>query len=133
MLPTYTPLQPPIFQHFQPKQSLDERFFVNVLNFFVDHQEPVERFHTPNEGVVNPSQQQQQSSGSRLQRHEDQLDDGYNQTSPRDGSRPGIQNMRPQQRKSENAYDQEYVGSSSAARKVMDFFRRRGKGGGVYD
>ncbi|KAF2859372.1 Pkinase-domain-containing protein [Piedraia hortae CBS 480.64] len=38
----------------------------------------------------------------------------------------GLQMSRPQ-RRFENAYDQGHGGSSSGARRVMDFFRRRGK------
>jgi protein-serine/threonine kinase len=36
-------------------------------------------------------------------------------------------NIRPNQRKFGDAYDKGHEGSSSGARRVMDFFRRRGR------
>jgi protein-serine/threonine kinase len=52
----------------------------------------------------------------------------YSQSSQQDVSRPTRdQSLRPNQRRFGDAYDHGHGGSSSATRRVMDFFRRRGK------
>lgn len=126
----------------QRKQFRDDGYGGNLLEPSTSgpqqqgQQEPVERYYTPTESAEasRPSRQQQQqqpdgynagSSSNGPQQH-DFADDGYNQTAPLDNGR-GAQNIRPQQRKFGDAYDQGHGGSSSGARRVMDFFRRRGK------
>ncbi|KAK5121232.1 hypothetical protein LTR85_005398 [Meristemomyces frigidus] len=132
---TETP--PPV----QRKQFRDDGYGGNALApSSPGPQDPVERFYTPTESVDRRAQPARQadmynSGGARQQAQHQQgyqqpdfMDDGYNQTSPLDsGGRGQAQHIRPQQRKFENAYDQGHGGSSSSAKRVMDFFRRRGK------
>jgi protein-serine/threonine kinase len=58
-------------------------------------------------------------------------DDGYDDTNnddeDNDGNLRSQTSLRPQQRKFGEGYDHGHGGSSSATRRVMDFFRRRGK------
>jgi protein-serine/threonine kinase len=56
-------------------------------------------------------------------------DDGYDDNLPdeNDGNLRSQTSLRPQQRKFGEGYDHGHGGSSSATRRVMDFFRRRGK------
>jgi protein-serine/threonine kinase len=129
----------------QRKQFRDDGFGSNRLdNSSPAHaqQEPVERFYTPNETLdqrVQPQQQPRQdqynvsgalprpNASNNYLEPEFAADDGYgsNQTQPLNAS--GAQNIRPNQRKFDAAYEQGHGGSSSGARRVMDFFRRRGK------
>ncbi|KAK4542817.1 hypothetical protein LTR36_006193 [Oleoguttula mirabilis] len=120
----------------QRKQFRDDGYGGNVLPASPGPQEPVERFYTPTESVDRRAQQprldQSNPGGARQQgqagyQQPDFMNDGYNQTSPLDSGNGQPPNIRPQQRKFENAYDQGHGGSSSGARRVMDFFRRRGK------
>jgi len=122
----------------QRKQHHDDGYGGNAI----DQQEPVERFYTPHESPLDRRGQQQQqqarpdqynsAGGPRMQQQQQQQyqqpnfkddDQGINQTAPLSAQN----NIRPQQRKFDDAYDQGHAGSSSGARRVMDFFRRRGK------
>lgn len=122
----------------QRKQFRDDGYGGNALGPpSPAPQEPVERFYTPAESMDRRAQQparpdQHGSGGARQSvgpgyQPSAFMDDGYNQTSALDSGRSQAQNIRPQQRKFENAYDQGHAGSSNGARRVMDFFRRRGK------
>ncbi|KAK4551849.1 hypothetical protein LTR86_010845 [Recurvomyces mirabilis] len=133
----------------QRKQFRDDGYGNNSLepNGLQQHQqqqEPVERFYTPNEepnrqlGAGRPGQyannnagrpQQQQQQDNYLQPSFSNPDDGYgtNHSAPLDSAGGVAGNMRPNQRKFDDGYEQGSAGSSSGARRVMDFFRRRGK------
>ncbi|KAF2765193.1 Pkinase-domain-containing protein [Teratosphaeria nubilosa] len=123
----------------QRKQHRDDGYGSNLLDQSVHQQDPPERYYTPNEDLNAQARPgQYQSGGAPLRQPEThetygsasdgyRADDGYgaNQTQPLGGSQVGI---RPQQRKFGDVYDQAgHGGSSSGARRVMDFFRRRGK------
>lgn len=103
-------------------------------------QEPVERYWTPNETL---EQAQSQSPGYHTQfgqrmaseqQGQQQADDGYGygaQQQQQDNYDEAAQRqqggMRQPQRKFAHEYEGGSAGSSSATRRVMDFFRRRGK------
>lgn len=112
----------------QRKQFRDDGYGGNRLEQLPGQPESVERYYTPTENVNEHMQQQRldqygQTVGRAQQQHQyapqqtDVADDGYNSTMP----------LRPQQRKFDDAYEAGHGGSSSGARRVMDFFRRRGK------
>lgn len=87
-------------------------------------QEPPERFYTPDPGMPGTSSSAHEQHG--------QYNVGVNgEWEPvRDGQEPARQrdqSLRPNNRKFGDAYDHGHGGSSSATRRVMDFFRRRGK------
>ncbi|KAK5130857.1 hypothetical protein LTR08_001629 [Meristemomyces frigidus] len=133
-LPPQPAQQVPTPTTMQRKQLRDDGYGNNVLEpGHTGGQESPERYYTPMETGDQRTQQshpdQYNPGGNQQQQHqhpESLADDGYNQTAPLESGRDQ-QNMRPQQRKFENAYDQGHAGSSSGARRVMDFFRRRGK------
>lgn len=128
------PLQPSeALSPIQRKQYRDDGYGGNILepDTIAD---PPERFYTPAESnrqqYVPSGQDQYDASAGQPEQYDNYaaaVDDGYDNESPIDPSRQGVQNIRPQQRKFESAYDQGHAGSSSGARRVMDFFRRRGK------
>ncbi|KAK5113928.1 hypothetical protein LTR62_003051 [Meristemomyces frigidus] len=129
-------LSPPV----QRKQFRDDGFGGNSIERNASQQqEPVERFYTPSEEPANgaaPGRPGPYNSGvggsGRAQPDVNYMepdfptDDGYgaNQTP---GLTAGQNQMRPNQRKFDDGYEQGHGGSSSGARRVMDFFRRRGK------
>lgn len=98
--------------------------------------EPVERFYTPHQdaaaaaaatgagqaGQYQPSDLQHAQSAQQYDEYDDENLDGNQHQS----AQP-ISSLRPQQRKFGDAYEHGHGGSSSATRRVMDFFRRRGK------
>jgi protein-serine/threonine kinase len=109
-------------------------------------QEPVERYYTPNQDLGPPSaasdvqphfpvsRSPYPTSSHQSQQQQQQLqqsfhNDGYGPGSSVGGQEmePQTSNMRPNQRKFGDAYEKGHDGSSSGARRVMDFFRRRGR------
>lgn len=103
-------------------------------------QEPVERYYTPNQDVGPPSTasdvqphfpvSRSPYPPSSSQPHQQQYrDDGYAQESLVSGHDGESQtsHIRPNQRRFGDAYEKGHEGSSSGARRVMDFFRRRGR------
>jgi len=128
----------------QRKQFRDDGYGENLLDTHQQQLDPVERYYTPPaSAAVDPRPRpppDQYHAGSRITSQTQQYDandylppvadDGYgfNQTAPLSGGGGGAGNvLRPQQRKFGDAYEQGHAGSSSGARRVMDFFRRRGK------
>jgi protein-serine/threonine kinase len=110
----------------------------------VAQQEPVERYYTPNQDLGPPSSASDvqphfsvgrsphptSSHQSQQQQHLQSLhNDGYAPGSSVGGqdTEGYTSNMRPNQRKFGDAYEKGHEGSSSGARRVMDFFRRRGR------
>jgi protein-serine/threonine kinase len=96
-------------------------------------QEAPERFYTPVQNPASASQtehtQQYHIGGSG---DWEQYDADQQQINPpREQSQQFAarrdQSLRPHQRRMGDAYDHGHGGSSSATRRVMDFFRRRGK------
>ncbi|KAI7379287.1 hypothetical protein KC336_g19203, partial [Hortaea werneckii] len=76
------------------------------------------------------SQPRQEPNTNALRYQQPDFEAGsFNQTEPLDSRAQQQQQaqMRPQHRKFGDAYDNGHAGSSSGARRVMDFFRRRGK------
>jgi protein-serine/threonine kinase len=109
-------------------------------------QEPVERYYTPNQDMGPPSSASDvqphfpvsrspyPTSSHQSQQQQQQLQqsfhtDGYGPPSSVGGQEmePQTSNMRPNQRKFGDAYEKGHDGSSSGARRGMDFFRRRGR------
>ncbi|GAB7364685.1 hypothetical protein MBLNU230_g5486t1 [Neophaeotheca triangularis] len=93
-------------------------------------QDPPERFYTPqtdphvsqNSQPMDPRSQFPINEGPAYQSN------AYDRTAPLSPTESKqAQHIRPQQRKFGDAYEQGHGGSSSGARRVMDFFRRRGK------
>lgn len=109
--PAQFPTPPPV----QRKQYRDDGYGLNRLET-----EPVERYYTPDLG-----------SSSNVGAAGDQYNIGTNgQWEPFSqgaANPPRDQSLRPNQRRFGDAYDHGHGGSSSATRRVMDFFRRRGK------
>lgn len=96
------------------------------------HPEPTERFYTPHQDgnftAVDPQQQQQYYNEVAAGADEyDPNDDGYGDVEGEHGQTGPAGSLRPQQRRFGDAYEHGHGGSSSATRRVMDFFRRRGK------
>ncbi|QIW97625.1 hypothetical protein AMS68_003143 [Peltaster fructicola] len=125
----------------QRKQFRDDGYGGNLLehNGIQDQQsslqpqsrnEPVERFYTP----AQDYESMMASNNARPDEHDHYrgADDGYGAAAV-DQSTSNVQIIRPQQRKFDDAYERGHDGSSSGARRVMDFFRRRGKERGVKD
>lgn len=113
--PGQYPTPPPV----QRKQFRDDGYGSSRVD---NSQEPVERFYTPDPGMPGPSnnaQNEQYNIGSN-----GEWEPVHSQ---QDLPRQRDQSLRPTQRKFGDAYDYGTAGSSSATRKVMDFFRRRGK------
>lgn len=130
---------PTLPQQQQRKQYRDDGYNGST------QQEPVERYYTPNQDMGPPSSasdvpphfpvsrspyptSSHQSQQQQQQHQQSFHNDGYG------GSSVGGQdveshtsNMRPNQRKFGDAYEKGHDGSSSGARRVMDFFRRRGR------
>lgn len=122
--------QDPVERYYTPSESADER----RGGARPDQYNPgggSGRGQYQNSNLNSNSQSQAQNQQGYLQ--PDFADhDGYgtNQTAPlglTNSGGGGAQHIRPQQRKFENAYEGGHGGSSSGARRVMDFFRRRGK------
>ncbi|RMX91751.1 hypothetical protein D0868_13810 [Hortaea werneckii] len=98
-------------------------------------QDPVERYYTPQESLdrrfpQSSSQPRQEPNANALRYQQPDFEGGsFNQTEPLDSRAQQQQQpqMRSQHRKFGDAYDNGHAGSSSGARRVMDFFRRRGK------
>ena len=108
-------------------------------------QDPVERYYTPNQDLAGgpPSSASDvqphfpvsrspypTSSQQAQQQQQFSRNDGYGQGSSigeHDLEPQMSNNIRPNQRKFGDAYDKGHEGSSSGARRVMDFFRRRGR------
>jgi protein-serine/threonine kinase len=86
-------------------------------------QEPVERYYTPNQDLGPPS------AASDVQPHFPPVSRSPYPTSSHQSQQQqnSQQSMRPNQRKFDDAYEKGHDGSSSGARRVMDFFRRRGR------
>jgi len=131
---------PHIPQQQQRKQYRDE------VHSSGAQQEPVERYYTPNQDMGPPSSASDvqphfpvsrspyPTSSHQSQQQQQQLQqsfhtDGYGPPSSVGGQdmEPQTSNMRPNQRKFGDAYEKGHDGSSSGARRVMDFFRRRGR------
>ncbi|WPH05053.1 serine/threonine-protein kinase kin4 [Acrodontium crateriforme] len=116
------------------KQFRDDGYGGNLLDSPGQGQvEPPERFYTPAETAdqARPAHGRSDSYnfGNALPEtsYSAYPNDGYEPEGFDHDHHQGMQNIRPQQRKFADAYDQGHGGSSSSARKVMDFFRRRGK------
>lgn len=109
-------------------------------------QEPVERFYTPNQEQGPPSSasdvqphfpvsrspyptSSQQSKQQQREHQQSFRSDGYGAPSSVGGTDLDAResSIRPNQRKFGDAYEKGHDGSSSGARRVMDFFRRRGR------
>jgi protein-serine/threonine kinase len=103
-------------------------------------QDPVERYYTPNQDLGPPSSasdvqphfptsRSPYPTSSQQAQQQPFRNDGYGQgSSIGDDLEPQLSNnIRPNQRKFGDAYDKGHEGSSSGARRVMDFFRRRGR------
>lgn len=101
--PTTFPSPPPV----QRKQFRDDGYGNNLIR-----DEPVERFYTPSQ---EPQADQYVIGGNG----------GWEHYEPEEPQRRD-QSLRPHKRMGD-AYDHGHGGSSSATRRVMDFFRRRGK------
>lgn len=101
--PVSFPSPPPV----QRKQFRDDGYGNNLIQ-----NEPVERFYTPSQ---EPQNEQYSVGGSG----------DWEQYEPEEPRRRD-QSLRPHKRMGD-AYDHGNGGSSSATRRVMDFFRRRGK------
>lgn len=87
--------------------------------------EPAERFYTPNEDL-RPMANQNAYLEPQFSNHSE-ADDGYGSSANRTQPLYGGVGMRPNQRNFDDGYERGHAGSSSGARRVMDFFRRRGK------
>jgi protein-serine/threonine kinase len=132
----YNPTPPPV----QRKQYRDDGYGGNLLDPTpaTVQQEPVDRYYTPAENYdqmpsspAQGTQYQPTSSGSYTQ-YPPQSSGGYSASNTQAlyaqpaASVNARQQIRPSNRKFE--YDSGgHSGSSSATRRVMDFFRRRGK------
>lgn len=98
-------------------------------------QDPVERYYTPAENLEQGYSSPGPYSAGRTQQYSSQQPPqsagGYSNNSPygqqAQSQQPPRGQMRPNQRNFANEYDHGHGGSSSATRRVMDFFRRRGK------
>ena len=104
-------------------------------------QDPVERYYTPNQDLGPPSSasdvqphfpvsRSPYPTSSQQAQQQPFRNDGYGQGSSigeHDLEPQLSNNIRPNQRKFGDAYDKGHEGSSSGARRVMDFFRRRGR------
>lgn len=98
-------------------------------------QEPVERYWTPSETLdqaqsSQPAQSPGYNSQGQYMPAQPQAADGYGygaQEDMYDDSAQRSQQIRQPQRKFAHEYEGGNAGSSSATRRVMDFFRRRGK------
>lgn len=102
----------------QRKQFRDDGYGNNLLESDSRPQDPPERFYTP-------SQDPELGGSSSQPRLGQYGPDSSGQWEPY-GTSPRQTSLRPQQRKF--GYDDHgHGGSSSATRRVMDFFRRRGK------
>ncbi|KAK3723293.1 hypothetical protein LTR37_002016 [Vermiconidia calcicola] len=100
----------------QRKQYRDDGYGGNLLDPRLtpqQPQEPVERYFTPTENMEQGQSQYNTATGGSYENP----GSSYGQTAGQ---------MRNSNRKFEQ-YDHGYGGSSSATRRVMDFFRRRGK------
>nr|OQO31471.1 hypothetical protein B0A51_01680 [Rachicladosporium sp. CCFEE 5018] len=133
----YSATPPPI----QRKQYRDDGYGSNVLDAAplsqrpqasqqqqLGSNEPLERFYTPEQDPYPTSGagngRQTYGSTSQSQGYGAAPQQPYGQ----DGvAGNGAQNLRPGQRRFEQGYEKGNEGSSSGARRVMDFFRRRGK------
>lgn len=94
------------------------------------YQEPPERFYTPQTDPQSLQTQQPTDPRSQFPIREGPAyqANAYDQTAPLSPTESKqAQHIRPQQRKFGDAYEQGHGGSSNGARRVMDFFRRRGK------
>ena len=122
------------------KQYRDDGYGNNLLDQARTPQpsEPVERYWTPSETLdnmpspsgYNSNTQQQDRYGSSQQQLSQQQSDGYGYGAQQDLYQTDTnrgQGMRQPQRKFAHEYEAGNSGSSSATRRVMDFFRRRGK------
>ena len=130
------------------KQYRDDGYGGNLLDptSRQQQQDPVERYYTPTEnlepttsatyvpGMTGRTTQQQPGPAGGYSSNDNYSgnatagysnSDAYGQTDALEP--PRQQQMRPSQRKFVNEYDHGHSGSSGATRRVMDFFRRRGK------
>lgn len=150
--PRYEKALPPQPQYSQPqsqstatpppvnrKQFRDDGYGGNLLDpaRTPQPQEPVERYWTPAETL--DTVQSAQSPGGYNNNNGNSSDRYESRQQPADGYGYGAQNdlyetdtqrsqqMRQPQRKFAHEYEGGNSGSSSATRKVMDFFRRRGR------
>ena len=132
------PSPPPI----QRKQYRDDGYGNNLLDHSqaqTQAQDPVERFYTPTSELPptqSPvSQQYSYTGAARTQQYQPQYPGDYTNAYDVDdtddlnqASEPQRQQQfRPNQRNFAEQYERGNSGSSSATRRVMDFFRRRGK------
>jgi protein-serine/threonine kinase len=111
----------------QRKQFRDDGYGGNMLE-----EEPPERFYTPaqNPGSASqPDRGQQYRMGGSGDWEQYDADQQLQQNALPQQQFPSRrdQSLRPHQRRMGDAYDHGHGGSSSATRRVMDFFRRRGK------
>lgn len=120
----------------QRKQYRDDGYGGNMLEQTQNApSEPVERYYTPTNNLdqAQSSSQQYMSGGSGYGQYSlPQSSSNYNTSNhpynrPAKPSSAAPQHIRPNQRKFDEQYDHGHSGSSSATRRVMDFFRRRGK------
>ncbi|EGP92575.1 unnamed protein product [Zymoseptoria tritici ST99CH_1A5] len=108
---------PPLMQR---KQFRDDGYGNNMLE-----QDPPERFYTP---VQNPGSASEPNHGQQYVMAENGDWEEYDAVQqPQQIPQRRDQSLRPHQRRMGDAYDHGHGGSSSATRRVMDFFRRRGK------
>lgn len=119
----------------QRKQYRDDGYGSNALEA---SQDPVERFYTPTGGEAHASpatsqqpQQQGYANYYDVVRPQQAPYSGQYQAAEQSGrqqqqQQPSSQ-FRPNQRNFSEQYDRGHSGSSSATRRVMDFFRRRAK------
>ena len=114
------PPQPAVFPPVSRKQYRDDGYGGNRLEA-----EPPERFYTPDPGMPVASSTEQYNIGSNGE-WQPASQSQLSQVSP-ESSRRRDESLRPAQRRFADGYDQGHAGSSSATRKVMDFFRRRGR------
>ena len=134
------PTPPPV----QRKQFRDDGYGNNMLNDSQSRpepprqqsrqQDPPERFYTPTQDLdqlanqEEPRPDQYNPAGGRSQyQRQGYHNNGYGQGADLEPTISNSQNIRPNQRKFNDEYNQGHGGSSSGARRVMDFFRRRGK------
>lgn len=143
------PSPPPV----QRKQYRDDGYGGNLLEPSSrqpqQQQEPVERFYTPNEELTQaqaspsanyvpgmtgrsnfPTQEPHPKAGAFSANATQSTSGAHANNSPygQTAQEPSRQQqIRPPQRKFANEYDHGHSGSTSAGRRVMDFFRRKGK------
>ncbi|KAF2091192.1 Pkinase-domain-containing protein [Saccharata proteae CBS 121410] len=119
---------PPQQTHFstQPQQASSYSYDEPPMQQYPTSSEPADSFYNPNESEVSEPQQQQQLP------HRHRYPPGFNEQDENNYPRPsgGRTGVLQKNRRFADAYENEHSGSSGSARRVMDFFRRRGKARG---